>query len=154
MRRKRDGELTAGALEQPRPLFADARTEAERAPVACLAKPATIDRHEAVARLDARVVCFGIGRNARDDQSVRQPGGSKSDTNVCGRVVARKRHQAEVAQERRGEEMDPPRGARACHAVGSLAARHRPAMIHRQDVRRQIKRGGFQETFRVLLLEQ
>ena len=42
-----------------------------------------------------------------------------SDTYACGRIEARKHLQAEVAQERRGAEMDPQRPARAWHVVGS-----------------------------------
>src|SRR5262245_33033209 len=118
MRRKCDRELPARAIEQPRPFFADTHTGVERGEFPLVVKPATVDRDEAVARLNTRAVCCEVGNHARDDQAVLARG-RNSDTYPCGRVEARKHHQAEVAQERRGAEMDPPRGARAWHVVDS-----------------------------------
>ena len=54
-------------------------------------------RHEAAARLNARVVCVGVGRHAPDDKAAHR--GSKADTDGCGRVPVRKHHEREVAQE-------------------------------------------------------
>ena len=57
MRRYRDDEFAPGAIEQPRSFFTDTHTGAERAIFPYVAKAATVDRHEVVARPNARSVC-------------------------------------------------------------------------------------------------
>jgi hypothetical protein len=138
--RKRDGELLARALQQPSSFLANTRTGAERGIFPHVAEPATVDRDDAVARLNAHAIRF-VSRNHPGDDEAVGPRCSNSDTQASRRIERRKHHQAEVAQKRRDAEMDPPRAARAWHRdiliptldhVKALMSQQRLARFERQ----------------------